>query len=112
MISQKTINEATKRLVEAYHPSKIYLFGSYAWGEPHADSDLDVMVIVKEEVLITTPDGRTHRRGFAGQGALWGLGISKDLVVLTEAEFEDRCKNEETLAYAVKHYGKLVYAES
>ena len=34
MISEDKIQEATKRLFEAYDPVAIYLFGSYAWGEP------------------------------------------------------------------------------
>ena len=29
-----------------FHPEKIILFGSYAYGKPHADSDVDILVIM------------------------------------------------------------------
>ncbi len=34
------------RLINVYHPAVIYLFGSYAWGQPTKDSDLDLLIIV------------------------------------------------------------------
>ncbi len=46
MINQKMIDEVTQRLVKTHSPVAIYLFGSYAWGSPNEDSDLDVAVIV------------------------------------------------------------------
>lgn len=44
---QQTLDEIVRRLVAEYQPEKIILFGSYAYGQPHADSDLD-MLIIKE----------------------------------------------------------------
>ena len=29
-----------------FHPDKIILFGSYAYGTPHADSDVDILVVM------------------------------------------------------------------
>ena len=106
MISPQQITEVTKRLIDTYKPIKIYLFGSYAWGTPTDDSDLDLMVIVKE-----SSDVR-YKRAIAGRLALYGLGISKDLIVLTEKEFAERSLDETRLAYVVKNHGKLLYAES
>ena len=34
-----------KLLVEKYHPQKIVLFGSFAWGSPGKDSNIDLLVI-------------------------------------------------------------------
>ena len=42
MVTKEQIQEVTRRLVEVYQPEAIYLFGSYAWGEPNADSDIDL----------------------------------------------------------------------
>ena len=50
MIAKEKIQEVTNRLVEAYQPIAIYLFGSYAWGEPNEDSDIDLMVVVDNNV--------------------------------------------------------------
>ncbi|MGD0014282.1 MAG: nucleotidyltransferase domain-containing protein [Bryobacteraceae bacterium] len=37
------------RLVEAYSPERIYLFGSIAGGEAGPDSDCDIMVMVPDD---------------------------------------------------------------
>ena len=41
------LNKIVKQLVDAYRPEKIILFGSYAYGVPHQDSDLDILIIKK-----------------------------------------------------------------
>jgi predicted nucleotidyltransferase len=40
------IREITRRLIDYYHPERIYLFGSAARGYPGPDSDLDFCVIL------------------------------------------------------------------
>lgn len=39
------IQEIVRRLVEGYAPQKIILFGSYAYGQPDDDSDIDMLII-------------------------------------------------------------------
>jgi predicted nucleotidyltransferase len=46
MISMDTINRYVKRLAEEINPRKIVLFGSYAYGHPQPDSDVDLLVIM------------------------------------------------------------------
>ena len=46
-ISKSTIQEAVNRLANTYQPLTIYLFGSYAWGEPRVESDLDFFSCLK-----------------------------------------------------------------
>jgi hypothetical protein len=40
-LSTEFLNEITHRLVTALEPEQIFLFGSYAYGEPTEDSDVD-----------------------------------------------------------------------
>ncbi len=47
MISRKTITDITRKIAESLNPEKIILFGSYAWGKPDKDSDLDLFVIME-----------------------------------------------------------------
>lgn len=47
-IDQK-IQKITDKIKKEIKPEKIILFGSFAWGEPHEDSDLDLFVIVNTE---------------------------------------------------------------
>jgi predicted nucleotidyltransferase len=106
MISPDVIEEVKSRLIKAYDPLQIYLFGSYAWGIPNEDSDLDLLIVIDQS------DEKRHRRGKPGFAALWGLCISKDLMVYTKAEFEKYSSDSTTLAYKVMHKGKLLYART
>ena len=56
MISKEVLEEVKNRLVQAYNPVAIYLFGSYAWGVPTEDSDLDLLVVVDESEEKSTND--------------------------------------------------------
>jgi predicted nucleotidyltransferase len=42
---KKLIHDITEKIVKEYNPKKIILFGSYAYGEPTEDSDIDLLVI-------------------------------------------------------------------
>lgn len=42
----RVIRQFARRVAEHFHPDKIILFGSYAYGTPHADSDVDILVIM------------------------------------------------------------------
>jgi predicted nucleotidyltransferase len=40
------IRRYARRVAERFRPEKIILFGSHAYGQPHADSDVDLLVIM------------------------------------------------------------------
>ncbi|HUY34445.1 MAG TPA: nucleotidyltransferase domain-containing protein [Pirellulales bacterium] len=40
------IRRFARQVAERFDPEKIILFGSYAYGRPHADSDVDIMVVM------------------------------------------------------------------
>ena len=106
MINKKTIEEVKKRLVETYNPVAIYLFGSYAWGTPTEDSDLDLLIIIDKS------DEKKYKRPLPGQRALFDLEISKDMIVLTKAEFDECSDNITTLCYKIKKEGTVIYARA
>jgi uncharacterized protein len=39
------LDRIIKRIVKAYRPQKIILFGSYACGQPHDGSDVDLLIV-------------------------------------------------------------------
>jgi predicted nucleotidyltransferase len=45
-IPMRVIRRFARQVAERFRPDKIILFGSYAYGTPHADSDVDVLVIM------------------------------------------------------------------
>jgi predicted nucleotidyltransferase len=36
------------------HPEKVILFGSYAWGQPTEDSDIDLYIVTQDDFTPTT----------------------------------------------------------
>lgn len=44
---QKEIENITKQIVKKYKPEKIILYGSFAYGKPKSNSDIDLLVIKK-----------------------------------------------------------------
>jgi predicted nucleotidyltransferase len=45
-IPMRLIRRFAREVAERFKPDKIILFGSYAYGTPHADSDVDLLVIM------------------------------------------------------------------
>jgi predicted nucleotidyltransferase len=42
---QRILDEVVQRLIAGYQPERIILYGSYAYGTPDDDSDLDLLII-------------------------------------------------------------------
>ena len=103
MIAKEKIQEVTKRLVEAYQPIAIYLFGSYAWGEPDEDSDIDLMIVVADK-FNSEWDYRKK-----GNRALAGVGVSVDFLFNTPEDFKKRAKLRPNLEYLIKQNGIKLY---
>jgi predicted nucleotidyltransferase len=45
-VPMRVIRRFARAVAERFQPDKIILFGSYAYGTPHADSDVDILVIM------------------------------------------------------------------
>src|ERR1700694_815934 len=45
-IPMRLIRRFASQVAARFQPDKIILFGSYAYGAPHADSDVDILVIM------------------------------------------------------------------
>ncbi|MCB1211206.1 MAG: nucleotidyltransferase domain-containing protein [Verrucomicrobiales bacterium] len=101
--AEPVIQEATKCLVEEFRPEQIWLFGSYAWGEPTEDSDLDLYVVVsKSDVSSLSRAQRAHQ-------ILGNLALPKDVIIKTREELDRVKALRPTLAYKIMHEGRLLY---
>ncbi len=49
MVTMQQIEEVSSRIAARFQPEKIILFGSYAYGEPTEESDVDLLVIMPFE---------------------------------------------------------------
>ena len=104
MINKEIIEEVKNRLVETYNPVAIYVFGLGCLTE---ESDLELFIIVDK-----LKDDDIYEQLRRGHRALFGLDISKDIIVYTANEFEKRAKNVSTLCYKIKNEGKVIYARA
>jgi predicted nucleotidyltransferase len=95
--------EIIRRLVNEFQPEAIYLFGSYAWGKPKAESDLDLMVIVSESS--ESPIDRARR----AQHSLRGILAAVDVLVKTRSEFHGYLAVKASLEAQVYEKGRLLY---
>src|SRR5436305_8839950 len=45
-VPMRVIRRFARQVAERFHPERIILFGSHAYGRPHADSDVDILVVM------------------------------------------------------------------
>ncbi len=93
-----------RRLVDFYHPDRVYLFGSAARGAVTPDSDLDFCVVLPDDAppeLLR--DRSVHRR-------LWGVGAAVDVIRIRRTDFESRAAQvRSSLPATVLREGRLLY---
>ena len=109
MVNTQLIDSVKSKLIEAYHPHAIYIFGPYAWGSTnnsYEDPDLDILVVVNK--LTNT----RHRMIVKGRLALAYLPLSKDLTLYSKKEFDELAEDEMTLCYRITHEGRKIYAKA
>lgn len=106
MINKAMLKEITDRLIKAYNPVSIYLFGSHAWGNPHEDSDVDILIVVDKLTL------KPWEAQSFGYHILFDVDVPKDLVVFPLAEFEIRSQSKSSLFYKIKQKGVMLYARA
>ncbi|MBN2125625.1 MAG: nucleotidyltransferase domain-containing protein [Deltaproteobacteria bacterium] len=95
--------EIVSRLVKAYRPLHIYLFGSSARGEAGPDSDYDLMMVVPDDA------SAERKRAKMAYDCLWGTGVAADVVVWTKDRFTRRSSVVTSLPATVIREGKLLY---
>src|SRR5438093_7590688 len=78
-IPLSAIRRFARRIAERFQPEKIILFGSYAYGTPHEESDVDLLVIMptRNAIAESVRICRAFQRPF-----------SLDLIVRTPKQIE------------------------
>ena len=96
--------EVVRRLIAAYDPERVYLFGSVARGDAGPDSDYDLLVVVLDDA------SAERRGGRVAYESLRGTGTAADVVVCTHSYFEDRRTLKASLPGTVLREGRLLHA--
>jgi predicted nucleotidyltransferase len=101
MVEMERIELFSKRIAEEFRPDRIILFGSYAYGEPTEDSDVDILVIMP----------------FRGKGARKAVEILSrinpkfplDLLVRTESQVRKRVAMDDWFMQEIVAQGRVLY---
>ena len=102
VVDQQLLDRVVARIVETVRPRRVVLFGSAARGQIGPHSDIDLLVVM--------PDG-IHRRRTAQAIylSLSGLGIAKDVVVVTESDVRDYGDNPSLVLFPALREGREIY---
>ena len=91
-------------IINAIPIEQIYLFGSYAYGTPRKDSDLDLYVVLKDEVHLREIDASIKIR----QAICEQQTMPLDLLVIKNSRYLER-KTAPTLERKIAREGILIY---
>lgn len=98
----ETLPKAVERIAQALKPEKIILFGSYAYGNPTPDSDVDLLVIMeinkprKEHVVDVSL-------------LLYPRLFPVDILVKTPEEIEESLKKRDFFIREIVTKGQVLY---
>ena len=102
--ARQVILRMVEKLIEEYKPEKVILFGSYAYGEPTEDSDVDLLII-------KNTDKRHIDRWIEVKKLL--RDVTRDLpvspLVYTEKELEERIAIKDFFIQEIFETGEVLY---
>ncbi len=101
---RKTLPVAIHRIAKELHPEKIILFGSYAYGRPTPDSDVDLFVVMKTR-------SRHATRSWAVSKLLIPRPFPVDILVYTPREVELAIKHGNFFIQEIVTLGKVLYGQ-
>ncbi len=102
MLTRKDINDCALRVVKRFAPEKVILFGSYAYGTPGKNSDLDLLIILKHE-------GSPVKKASDIRMALPDE-IPVDILVRTPERIQERLAINDFFIREIMERGKVLYA--
>ena len=95
------IKNLCRQIVEGFNPQKIILFGSYAYGKPNADSDIDLLVVMPYEGNELEQMVKVRRR--------LKSTFPLDVLVKTPAQLKERSEMGDFFIKEIIEKGKILY---
>lgn len=102
---QAVMKQLVDRLKSSYQPERIILFGSWAYGKPSEESDIDLLIIKKT-------DQPFHRRWADVYQLVYPIvkGIDLSPFVMTPEEISQRQEARDPFIEEILARGKVLYA--
>ena len=95
------IRKLCRQIVEGFHPVRIILFGSQAYGKPTDESDIDLLVIMPYEDSHIRPGLRIRN--------YLNVLVPMDLLVRSPEEIETRLAMGDSFMREITKRGKVMY---
>jgi predicted nucleotidyltransferase len=101
MVAMNDIQELAGRIAREFHPQRIILFGSHAFGNPTPDSDVDLMVV-------TPYMGKSWEMATRIRGHVEAT-FPLDLLVRSPEQLRERLAMGDPFLTEVVQHGKVLY---
>jgi len=101
-VTEELLDQVTQRIVEGFAPEKVILFGSHAWGKPHRDSDVDLLVMMETSqptIQVAAAIARAARPRF----------LPLDVLVKTPKEVAERARAKDFFIRKILREGRVLY---
>jgi predicted nucleotidyltransferase len=98
----ETITAISDQIAREFNPERIILFGSYAYGKPRPDSDVDLLVVMPH-------DGNNVYQAIEILNRI-SPPFPIDLLVRTPGEVEQRIKLNDSFLRDITTRGRVLYA--
>jgi uncharacterized protein len=100
-VDPQVLDSMVEKIVEHFNPERIILFGSQAYGEPHEDSDVDLLVVIDTD--------RHPIRVAAEIGAALDRPFPLDILVRTPGDIAERFARGNRFITEVLTEGRVLY---
>jgi len=107
VITQRQIETYAEDVARQFRPLKIVLFGSYAYGNPTEDSDVDLMVVMPKD-----PNGVRNRDKAIAIDSAIPASFPLDLLVRNPEDIEWRLEEGDCFLKDVFSKGRVLYEAS
>jgi predicted nucleotidyltransferase len=101
-IPMRAIRALAKRIADTFHPHKIILFGSYAYGKPGLESDVDLLIVMDTPL-------RPRQQRLEISRALSPRPFPLDVIVRTPRQVEERLALGDIFLREITKRGKVIY---
>ncbi len=101
-IPMRAIRAVVKQIAEKFQPEKIILFGSYAYGRPRPESDVDLLVIMDTPL-------RERQQRLEISRALSPRPFPMDIIIRTPKQLEERLALGDPFLREITAQGRVIY---
>lgn len=101
-VTKRQIAAAARHIAEKFDPEKIILFGSYAYGKPRPESDVDFLVIMRERLPWPKQEAEIYK-------SFRPYPFAMDILVETPVHLKQRIGQGDNFLREITEQGHILY---